>query len=117
MMLVLPPDEPARAATLQYHLRHRPAEGVDLRWIASKTAEYSGADLAHLCETAAEQAMEEAIRTGRPRPMSTDHFKKAMREVRPSTRPWFEIARNYAMFANEGGMYDDLLEYIKANRI
>jgi hypothetical protein len=40
-----------------------------------------------------------------------------MREVRPSTRPWFEIARNYAMFANEGGMYDDLLEYIKANRI
>lgn len=117
MMLVLPPDEPARSAALQYHLQKRPAEGVDLRWIASKTVEYSGADLAHLCETAAELAMDDAIRTGKPKPMSTDHFKKAMREVRPSTRPWFEIARNYAMFANEGGMYDDLLEYIKVNRI
>ena len=117
MMLVLPPDEPARMAALRYHLQNRPAEGVDLRWIASKTAEYSGADLAHLCETAAELAMDDAIRTGRPKPMSTEHFKKAMKEVRPSTRPWFEIARNYAMFANEGGMYDDLLEYIKVNRI
>jgi SpoVK/Ycf46/Vps4 family AAA+-type ATPase len=117
MMLVLPPDEPARTAALQYHLQKRPAEGVDLRWIASKTTEYSGADLAHLCETAAELAMDDAIHTGRPKPMSTDHFKKAMKEVRPSTRPWFEIARNYAMFANEGGVYDDLLEYIKANRI
>jgi len=117
MMLVLPPDEPARMAALQYHLQNRPAEGVDLRWIASKAVEYSGADIAHLCETAAELAMDDAIRTGRPKPMSTDHFKKAMKEVRPSTRPWFEIARNYAMFANEGGMYDDLLEYIKVNRI
>lgn len=117
MMLVLPPDEPARAATLQYHLRNRPAQAVDLHWVAAKTGEYSGADLAHLCESAAELAMDEAIRTSRPKPMSTDHFKKAMREVRPSTRPWFEIARNYAMFANEGGVYDDLLEYIKANRI
>ena len=40
-----------------------------------------------------------------------------MREVRPSTRSWFEVARNYAMFANEGGTYDDLLEYIKTHRI
>ncbi|MCC2670252.1 MAG: Cell division protein FtsH [Armatimonadetes bacterium] len=117
MMLVLPPDEPARMAALQYHLRNRPAGTVDLRWVATRTTEYSGADLAHLCESAAELAMEEAIRTGKPRPMQTEHFKRAMKEVRPSTRPWFEIARNYAMFANEGGVYDDLLEYIKANRI
>ncbi len=30
---------------------------------------------------------------------------------------WFEIARNYAMFANEGGVYDELLAYIQAHRI
>jgi SpoVK/Ycf46/Vps4 family AAA+-type ATPase len=117
LMLVLPPDEPARSATLTYHLRTRPAEGVDVRWLASRTAEYSGADLAHLCESAAELGMAEAIRSGRPRPMTLDHFKKAMKEVRPSTRPWFEMARNYALFANDGGVYDELLEYLRANRI
>lgn len=117
MMLVLPPDEPARETILRIHLKGRPAGDVDIRWIAGRTAEFSGADLAHLCETAVESAMEEALTTGRARPLSTNDFKKALREVRPSTRPWFEIARNYAMFANEGGMYDDLLTYIKVNRI
>src|SRR3954454_16864692 len=117
VMLVLPPDEPAREAILRLNLRSRPAEGVDVRWLAAHTAEFSGADLAHLCETAIETAMEEALTTGHARPLSTADFRKALREVRPSTRPWFEVAKNYAMFANEGGMYDELLAYIKTHRI
>ena len=44
-------------------------------------------------------------------------FQRALKEVRPSTRPWFEMARNYAMFANEGGMYDDLLAYMRQNKL
>jgi hypothetical protein len=64
-----------------------------------------------------ETVLEEAIAAGRPRPMTTNDFKRVLKEVRTSTRPWFEIARNYAMFANEGGMYDELLAYIKANKI
>jgi SpoVK/Ycf46/Vps4 family AAA+-type ATPase len=116
-MLVLPPDETAREAVIRAHLKDRPAEGVDVRWIASKTAEFSGADLAYLCENAAESAMEAAMAAGKARPISTDDFKKAMRDVRPSTRPWFEIARNYAMFSNEGGVYDELLAYIRAHKI
>jgi AAA+ superfamily predicted ATPase len=117
LMLVLPPDEPARAAIIRYHLKDRPADEVDTGWIASRTAEYSGADLAHLCESAVEAVLEEAIAAGRPRPLTTNDFKRVLKEVRPSTRPWFEIARNFAMFANEGGMYDELLAYIKAHKI
>jgi len=117
VMLVLPPDEPARESIIRFHLKDRPAAPVDVRWVASRTAEYSGADLAHLCETAAERAMEAAIAASRPRPISTDDFKHALKEVRPSTRPWFEVARNYAMFANEGGMYDELVQYIRVNKI
>jgi hypothetical protein len=44
-------------------------------------------------------------------------FKKALKDVKPSTRPWFETARNYAMFANEGGAYDELLDYLRAARM
>jgi hypothetical protein len=44
-------------------------------------------------------------------------FLAALPEVRPSTRPWFESARNVAMFANEGGTYDELLRYLRHHKL
>ena len=44
-------------------------------------------------------------------------FKRGLKDVRPSVRPWFETARNYALYANEGGVYDELIEYLRARRI
>lgn len=116
-LLVLPPDAPAREAILRFHVSGKPVEALDLAWLAGKTEGYSGADLAHLCESAAELAMEESMASGKPRPLSQADFKKALKDVKPSTRPWFETARNYAMFANEGGAYDELLDYLRAARM
>ncbi len=117
-LLVLPPDEPARKGVLEFHLRGRPVDGtVDPAWIAKNTKEFSGADIAHLVESAVEYAMEESLTTGNVRSIDQSDFKKALRDVKPSTRPWFEIAKNYALFANDGGIYDDLLEYLKELRM
>jgi len=120
MLLVLPPDEAAREAILRLNLRERPlAEDVgrEIPKLAARTRTYSGADLAHLCETAAEAAMEESMETGELRPISAKDLQRALKETKPSTRAWFEVAYNYAMFANEGGQYDDLLAYIKEHRL
>jgi SpoVK/Ycf46/Vps4 family AAA+-type ATPase len=116
-ILVLPPDRPARAAVLDLHLRGRPVQGVDVQWLAERTEDYSGADLAHLCETAAEAALEDSIADGKARAITMADFKRALNEVKPSTRQWLETARNYAMFANEGGQYDGLLEYLRMRRM
>jgi SpoVK/Ycf46/Vps4 family AAA+-type ATPase len=117
-VLVLPPDQIARETVLNLNLKGRPIEnGIDIASIAKQANEFSGADLAYLVESAAEFAMEDSITTGKVRSITQNDFKRALREVRQSTRPWFEIARNYAMFANEGGVYDDLLEYLKVNKL
>ena len=116
-VLVLPPDKPARAAILQYHLRDRPVAGIDLGKVADATENYSGADLAHVCETAAEFAMRDSIATGEIRMISQGDMLTAAREVRPSTDGWFATARNVAMFANESGEYDDLAAYLKKRKI
>ena len=42
---------------------------------------------------------------------------QALKDARPSTQPWLETARNYALYANEGGSYDDLLAYLKTRRL
>ncbi|MGH9841732.1 MAG: ATP-binding protein [Blastocatellia bacterium] len=99
-LLVLPPDREARAAILQLQSRERPADKLDFIWLAEKTEDFSGADLVHLFESAAELAMEDSLASGRVRSIGMNDFKKALKEIKPSTRPWFEIARNYAMFAN-----------------
>jgi AAA+ superfamily predicted ATPase len=116
-VLVLPPDAAAREAILSAHLAERPTEGIDAAWVAQRTDEFSGADVAHLADSAAEFALEESIRTGVVRPIRMNDVKRALKEIRPSTRSWFETAKNFAAFANEGGAYDDLVEYLRARRM
>uniref|UniRef100_UPI001BDDC431 ATP-binding protein n=1 Tax=Pseudonocardia lacus TaxID=2835865 RepID=UPI001BDDC431 len=116
MLLVLPPDEPARAAILRHHLQKRPIEGIDLDKLVKATDGYSGADLAHLCDTAAERALAESVRSGQVRPLTTKDVLRAAREVQPSTGPWFATARNVALFGNSDGSYDELAAFLKKNR-
>ncbi|MFF0397604.1 ATP-binding protein [Streptomyces sp. NPDC005248] len=115
-LLVLPPDAPAREAILRYHLRDRPIESVDLGKLVKVTEDLSGADLAHLCESASERALLDSTRTGVVRMINMKDLLGAAKEIRPSTDPWFASARNVAMFANEGGVYDELLAYLKRKR-
>jgi AAA+ superfamily predicted ATPase len=118
MLLVLPPDPPARAAILRQHLKDRPIADLDLdlNKIVKSTEHYSGADLAHACDSAAELAMAESLRTGQLHPLSTADLLNALREVKPSTGPWFATARNVALFANTDGSYDELAAYLRKNR-
>src|SRR5689334_3103829 len=117
IVLVAPPDEPARAAILEYHLRQRPIAKIDLKKLVAATADYSGADLAHLCESASEYAMHDSITSGTVRMIEQRDFERALRDVRPSVGSWFSTARNVALFANEGGVYDDLVQYLKKRKL
>jgi SpoVK/Ycf46/Vps4 family AAA+-type ATPase len=116
-LLVLPPDQAAREAILRLHLRDRPVAGVDPRKIAKVTDGYSGADLAHVCEGAAELAMLDSARSGQIRMIGQADLEAALKEVRPSTGAWLQLARNVAMFGNESGEYDELVAYLKKQKL
>jgi SpoVK/Ycf46/Vps4 family AAA+-type ATPase len=117
MLLVVPPDLAAREAILHHHLRQRPLAGIDLGKLARRTEHFSGADLAHLCDSAAELALEDSVRSGQARPIGMRDFERAGRDVHPSTGAWLEDARNVVLFANPGGRFDDLLEYLKKRKL
>jgi SpoVK/Ycf46/Vps4 family AAA+-type ATPase len=116
-LLVLPPDTAAREATLRHHLRDRPVTGVNLGKLAKATDGYSGADLAHLCDTAAEQALLDSVKSGTVRMIQQNDLEAALREVRPSSLPWLQSAKNVALFANSSGEYDDLLAYLRQRKL
>ena len=116
-LLVLPPDGTAREAVFRYHLRERPVAGVNLGRLAKLTDGYSGADIAHICETASERALLDSIHRGEARMIGQPDLEAAITEVKPSLGAWFDTARNVALFANEGGAYDDLAAYLKKRRL
>jgi len=116
-LLVLPPDAVARDTILRYHLKDRPIAAVDIPELVKATEDYSGADLAFVCEVAAEKALLDSAQSGHIRMIGMPDLRAALREVRPSTGPWFDSARNVAQFANEGGTYDDLLAYLRKHKM
>ena len=81
-----------------------------------RTDGFSGADVAHVCETASEKALMDGVRTGTARMIGMGDLDAALAEVRPSTGPWFEAARNVVQFANEDGTYDELREWMRKHR-
>jgi SpoVK/Ycf46/Vps4 family AAA+-type ATPase len=113
MQFIPPPDRTARETILRLALRDRPAGTLDLASLAKSTQAFSGADLAHLVESAADEAIEASLEQGREVPIEMAHFRDALASVKPTTLEWLTTARNYARYANEGGQYDDVLEFLK----
>ncbi len=113
IVFVGPPDLPARAEILRLLLADKPAEHVDVADIAKKTEGYSGADLRAVVDRAVEAKLPESLRLGRVLPLATTDLRQAIGQQRPSTKEWFSTAKNYALYANESGLYDEILAYLK----
>jgi SpoVK/Ycf46/Vps4 family AAA+-type ATPase len=113
-LFVPPPDRPARAAILEILLRNRPAEDdLPTAELAGKTGGFSGADLQNLVETAADNAIAASLDEEREVPIAAGHLRSALGEVKATTAEWLTTARNYARYANEGGQYDEVLDFLK----
>lgn len=113
IIFVPPPDQAARSAILRLQLRGKPIDNIDFELLAKKTDKFSGADLMSLVEEAVERKIHEAMQAGTPKPITTKDLERALKEIKPSTTEWFSTARNYAVYANESGLYDDILKFLK----
>ncbi len=114
LVFVPPPDAEGRKRILELKLAGRPTTpGLELARIVKRTDGFSGADLEAMVGLAAELAVEASVSANREVPISVKLLEQALDDLRPSARPWLEVARNHAVYANEGGTYDDLLEHLR----
>jgi transitional endoplasmic reticulum ATPase len=112
IIFVAPPDVPARAEILKVLMQQKPQENIQFEEIAHKCSDFSGADLKALVDITIEHKLTEAMSSGIPSPILTRDILNAIKEVKPSTKDWFVHARNYALYANESGHYNDILQYL-----
>ena len=114
VLFVPPPDKAARASILQILLKGRPAStDIDHAGLAGKTSGFSGADLENLVDTAADRAIAASLEKNTEVPIDQGHLMAALAEIKPTTIEWLTTARNYARYSNEGGQYDEVLEFLK----
>jgi SpoVK/Ycf46/Vps4 family AAA+-type ATPase len=112
-LFVPPPDLAARAAILRVLMRGKPVQDIDYEHLARKADAFSGADLKAVIDLSIEHKLREAMRDGVPKPLTSRDLETSVGRLRPSTKEWFSTARNYALYANQGGTYDDVLKYLK----
>ena len=113
IIFVPPPDLAARAEIVRILLEGKPAEPVDCMEIARRTEHFSGADLKAVVDLAVEARLHEAVAQQIVKPISMRDLTTAAASIKPSTREWFSTAKNYALYSNEGGIYDDIVRYMR----
>lgn len=113
VIFVPPPDAEARSLIFQLLLAAKPTSGLDFNRLARETAGFSGADIKGVVDRAVEAKLRAAMQQGVPTPLTTADLLAVIKTVQPTVAEWFATARNYALYSNEGGVYDDVLEYLK----
>lgn len=113
IIFIPPPDLNARIEIIELMLREKPCNTIDIKAIATKSEGFSGADLKLLIDLTTEDKLRDSMRSGKIENIDTKTILNQINKVRPSTREWFNTAKNYAMYSNTSGMYDDILKYLK----
>jgi transitional endoplasmic reticulum ATPase len=112
VLFVPPPDEEARTSIIELMARGKPIPKLDALAVARRTTDFSGADLKAVFDLASEEKLTIAMRENRVVPISTDDLIRAAKSMQPSTKAWFESAKNYALYANQSGFYNDVLAFL-----
>ncbi len=106
------PDEAARIEIIKILVRDKPIQELDVKALAKVTESFSGADLKSVFDLAVEVSLSKAMKENRLVPITTADLLKVSKSIVPSSRAWFESAKNYALYANQSGLYDPILAYL-----
>ena len=113
IIFVPPPDEEAKASILQIKLKDKPVNQIDYKKLAKNLVDFSGADIEAVIDIAIEEKLQSAFKTGIPQPLEQKDLTDASKKHRSTTKEWFQTAKNFALYANESGLYDPILNFLK----
>lgn len=116
IIFVAPPDEIARTEIFKLSLQGKPCENINMQALANASKEFSGADIKAVIDMAIEDKLQDSFETGNLEPLTMKSILKAIKKNNPSTKEWFTSAKNYALYSNDSGLYDDILKYLKIKK-
>ncbi|GFO97272.1 AAA family ATPase, CDC48 subfamily protein [groundwater metagenome] len=103
LVFVTTPDETSRYEIFRIHLANKPIDSdVDINILAKDTEDFTGADIASVCNEATMLAIREYVNSGKPTgegaitdlKLGYHHFRDAMTKVKPYSRKEMEKYKN-----------------------
>ncbi len=113
LIFIPPPDDESRESIFQIHLKDKPTGKLNLSKIVKQTKNYSGADIQAAIDSCVEEKLEEAFEKNATINIETGDLAAAVKLHKPvAVTEWLKTARNYAVYSNESGLYNDILDFI-----
>ena len=93
---------------------------MDGGWLEAQMMAQAGATHVVVMERAHPETIKVVVQAGKDfgvkvmgDNLGAEDMVAAAKSARPSAKEWFSTARNYALYSNQGGIYDDILAYLK----
>lgn len=117
-VFVPPPDIEAREVIFRLKTEGRPIERLDYRQLAEASPFFSGADIEHIVELAAERVLDEILSTGDEHLLITQRIlMETLASEKPSTMSWLKTISDYVKYANQAGAYNDVEAYLSEHKL
>ena len=116
ILFVPPPDKESREDIYKISLKGKPQENIDVVKLAKASKDYSGADINAVVDIAIEGKLAQALVEGVPQPLTTKDLAGALKKHKSTVKEWFTTAKNFALYSNESGLYDEILKYMKLKK-
>lgn len=117
IVFVPPPDEAARETIFKLYLKEVPTSGdFNYKKLVKQTHQYSGADLQAVVDRAVEDKLEDSLLQGKVLPITQKDLFKAIKAHPPSTKEWLATAKNHVLYANQSGLYDEVMQYLNIKK-
>ena len=84
LIFVGPPEKEDRVKMFQKNLDNAPLSDIDFDKISGETNNYTGADIANICREAKINALEERIKSGSTKRITTEDLLDIIKKTRPS---------------------------------
>lgn len=115
VLLVLPPDAPAREIFLDQHFKGLiEISEEEINWVVTHTEGHSFGDLEALIGTAL--AMSSTHNETSVPVLQRDAIRKARQQVDSSSAEWLTTAGHHAIRNEQTGLYDDLIQYFRSRQ-
>jgi len=116
VLFVTPPDKKAREKMFELNLKGKPHKELDYEKLAELTKQYSGADIARVCDEVSESAFRDAIRSNETVEISQELIEEKIKVIRSTITDWFSTVKNYIQYSNESGLFNSVKEYLDQNK-